>query len=439
MTEKNYKEIFKNYAQPMIIRSVFNSFMHTADRMIAALFIGANALVATTIASPLMYLTYAISALFIGGLGAYVGLLIGQEKVKEANRLSSGILLVLLALGLMMTLPIVSFSNQISSFLGASDKVFDMTVSYLSIFSLSFPFMLIGRTLDVLIYNDDSPRYSFIVNVITTSMNLGLNIIAIVVFDLGIIGLAGATVISSAFQCIASLYYFVFKSKTIKLTKPSIKLKKIIRICYNGLSDFSMLIVDAVMVFVVNQAFTRFLTPAHFEAYAAVNVLLIVFYGIFMGATMGLQPIFSRSMGQKKYKYLKGLLAYSVKRTIILGLIAYLAFIPIASRVLSLFVQDQGTLELAIFFYLTLGFAVMFSNLPLQTSIFFTAINRPVESALISILRTLIFIPLIAYFSIMYIGAIGVAFGFLVADLILISGLVVYMKRVDISKLKILE
>jgi len=167
MTEKNYKEIFKNYAQPMIIRSVFNSFMHTADRMIAALFIGANALVATTIASPLMYLTYAISALFIGGLGAYVGLLIGQEKVKEANRLSSGILLVLLALGLMMTLPIVSFSNQISSFLGASDKVFDMTVSYLSIFSLSFPFMLIGRTLDVLIYNDDSPRYSFIVNVIT--------------------------------------------------------------------------------------------------------------------------------------------------------------------------------------------------------------------------------------------------------------------------------
>ncbi|RXV63592.1 hypothetical protein DWB64_01050 [Fusibacter sp. A1] len=49
-----------------------------------------------------------------------------------------------------------------------------------------------------------------------------------------------------------------------------------------------MLIVDAVMVYVVNRAFISFLTPKHFEAYASANILMIVFYGIFMGATGGL-------------------------------------------------------------------------------------------------------------------------------------------------------
>lgn len=439
MTENNYKAVFKTYAQPMIIRSVFNSFMHTADRLIAAIFIGAQALVATTLASPLMYLTFAIAALFIGGLGAYVGLLIGQKRVYTANRISSGVLVLLGVIGIVMTIPIYYFSKDLALLLGAKDQILEMTSLYIGVFSLSFPFMLVGRSLDVLIYNDESPRYSFIVNVITTTMNLTLNVIAIAILDLGIVGLAGATVLSTFFQFAAGIYYFAFKSKEIKLVKPTFDIKRILRIAYNGLSDFSMLIVDAVMVFIINRAFTQFLTPAHFEAYAAVNVLLIVFYGIFMGATMGLQPILSRSMGEMKYDYLKGMLSYSIKKTIGLGFIVYLFFIPIMDPILKLFLSDPATLELGKFFYITLGFAVLFSNLPLQTSIFFTAINRPLESALISVLRTLVFIPIIGYFSIMLIGPLGLAVGFILADMILISGLVVYMKKTDISKLKILD
>ncbi len=49
-----FKKTFKEYAKPMIIRSIFGSIMNTADRTIAAI--------------------------FIGGLGAYVGLLIRKKQ-----------------------------------------------------------------------------------------------------------------------------------------------------------------------------------------------------------------------------------------------------------------------------------------------------------------------------------------------------------------------
>ncbi|MCK8060322.1 MULTISPECIES: hypothetical protein [unclassified Fusibacter] len=82
--QENYSKLFRSYAFPMMIRGVLNSLMHTADRLVAALFIGASALVATTITSPLMYLTNAVSALFIG-----------REKPKKAGQSASGILLLL--------------------------------------------------------------------------------------------------------------------------------------------------------------------------------------------------------------------------------------------------------------------------------------------------------------------------------------------------------
>ncbi len=107
----------------------------------------------------------------------------------------------------------------------------------------------------------------------------------------------------------------------------------------------------------------------------------------------------------------------------------YVVSVPISGLVLKLFVDSPIALEHAKFFYISIGFAVMFSNLPLQTSSFFTAINRPIESVVISIARTLFLIPLIAYISIMLMGGLGVAVGYLLADVILIAFLVVYMKK----------
>lgn len=434
-----YKKTFNEYALPMIVRSIFSSIMHTADRTIAAIFIGASALVATTLVTPLLYLIYGLSALFIGGLGAYVGLLIGRNKVDKARSISSGIIMLLCFVGLIVGLPAVLFSEKITIFLGARGSMIDMASTYLRIISLSFPVMLVGRGIDVLIYNDGNPKYSFKLSIVVTIMNLVLNVITVAVFDLGILGLALSTVISETVMLLGGLYYYIFKAKSLKISKPILNMRIVLRIAYNGLSDFAMLFVDAVMIFILNQAFIRFLTPAHFEGYAAANVLIILFYSIYMGASAGLQPIHSQLMGRGEFSKLKKLLYYSVRKTVWLGLLAYIVSLPISSVVLQLFIKNPTAFSHAKFFYMTMGFAVMFSNLPLQVSAFFTAINRPLESVLISLVRTLVLIPIIAYVSIMLIGGLGVAIGYLLADVILILVLVVYMRRIDISKLKVLD
>ena len=430
---------FKEYARPMIIRSLFGKIMHTADQLIAALYIGASALVATTLISPLMFLIAALAMFFISGLGAYVGLLIGKGNVQKANKLSSGILIIMGVLGTILMIPCVFFSDQIAYMLGARGQFLIMSAQYLKFFALSFPFLLVGRGLDVLILNDGSPGYSFKLNILTTVSNLALNVFAVVILGLGIKGLALATFVSTFIGFVGGAIYFLGKNSTIKLVRPSFKIKTILRVAYNGFSDFAMMIVESIMVYVINMAFVWYLTPEHFEAYAAANLIVTMFYSIYMGASMGLQPILSQMMGRGEFHFLKDLIFYSVKKSLLYGVMVYLALIPVIGRVLKLFVDKPLTVELGVFFYLTIGVATLFSNMPLQMTVFFTAINRPMESALISCVRTLVLIPPIVFILIKTLGAVGLASGMIVADLIMILGLMVFIRKLDISDLKVYE
>lgn len=85
---------------------------------------------------------------------------------------------------------------------------------------------------DVLIYNDGSPKYSFKLSIIVTIMNLGLNMITVAVFNMGIFGLAMSTVMSETVMLIGDLYYYLFKAKDVKLSKPAININTVARIAY---------------------------------------------------------------------------------------------------------------------------------------------------------------------------------------------------------------
>ena len=193
------------------------------------------------------------------------------------------------------------------------------------------------------------------------------------------------------------------------------------------------------MIYIINIAFVKYLTPAHFEAYATISIFTTLFYSIFMGSMLGIQPVLSQYMGAGNFKDLKVIFKCSVKKTTIYAIAGFIILLPVIKPLLSLFLTGAGTLDLGIFMYITIGFAVLFSNIPIQASLFFTAINRPVESALISIARTFILIPVFSYLFIRMLQAPGISLGLIIADLVLIAGFSLYFKKLDISLLKVSE
>lgn len=436
--KKTNKEYFKDYGKVMIFKSFFNSLMSVADRIVAGTFIGSSALVATTLVSPLMFIIASVALLFVSGMGSYVGLLIGRGEREKVSSMVSGLLVIMFFVAIGLMLPGYLFTEKIAYLLGARGDYLELAKEYLKILSIAFPFIMLAKTLDVLILNDGSPKYSFGVNIIGTISNLFINIISIVVFDMGVGGLAFATLLSSLIQFLLGVYYFAKKSKVIKIGKATFEIKRIGRVLYNGLSDFSLVATESLMIYVVNMAFVKYLSPVEFEAYAIVNILVTLFYSIFMGNSFGLQPIYSQMFGAKVFGRLNSLLNYSVKVSSTYSLTLFLVLIPFLTMVFSLFTNDFEVIKVAKTFYFTYAFAILFSNYPLQTTYFFTAINRPLESMGISLLRSLVLIPILTYMFIMNFGVVGLAMAYIISDLLISFIVYIYLKRIDYKSLKVI-
>ncbi|MGB3366905.1 MAG: MATE family efflux transporter [Acidaminobacteraceae bacterium] len=440
MEFKSNKSYFKEYSLTLIVKNVIMGLMLAADKIIGTIFIGVNALVATNLIGPLQVIIYAISALFMGGLGSYVGLLLGRKDVEKANRATSMTMLVLTGLMSIITLLIVMNPDKIAYFVGARGDILEITSSYLYYVSWGFIPMVLAAAIDIVIMNDGSPKFIMKVNLFSTVLNLMLNLIFVVLLKWGIIGLAVATTISNLIHLIISVYYYIFKCKTLKFVAPKFDLEILIRILYNGSSDFIGMFSEGLKRYVINIAIISFLTVKHMEAYSMVSMFIIIFISsVFYGTAQGMQPIFSNMMGAKKFDRLKPLLNYSVRKSNIIALAIFIIAIPFMKIVFGFFLNDPETIKIGFYIYLTYGLATLFENLPNAAIMFFTAINRPLESIVFSVSRTVFLLPILTYFSIYALGQSGLMIGTLLAEGIMIIASIKYLKSLAFEKMRIVE
>lgn len=440
MEFKSNKGYFKEYSLVLIFKNVIMGIMMAADKIIGAIFIGVNALVATNLIGPLQVIIYAISALFMGGLGSYVGLLLGRKDAEKANRASSLTMLVLTSIMSVITVLIMMYPEKISYFFGARGDILEITSTYLFYVSLGFMPMVLAAAIDIVIMNDGSPKFIMKVKLFSTVLNVMLNLFLVAILKWGIIGLAIATTISNLVHLIISAYYYLFKCKTLKLVAPKLDFEILIRILYNGSSDFIGMFSEGLKRYVINIAIISFLTAKHMEAYSVVSMFVIIFISsVFYGTAQGMQPIFSNMMGAKKFDRLKPLLNYSVRKSNIIALVIFIIAIPFMEATLGLFLNDPETIKIGFYLYLSYGLATLFENLPNAAIMFFTAIKRPLESIVFSISRTVFLLPIFTYISIFALGESGLMIGTLLAEGIMIVATIKYLKPLKFESMLIVE
>ena len=111
---------------------------------------------------------------------------------------------------------------------------------------------------------------------------------------------------------------------------------------------------------------------------------------IYLGSQYGLQPITSKLRGQEQHDGFIQLFIFSVKRSALYVLSFYVAIIPVVWVGLPYFLDNLELVKITFILYLGIGFAIVLSNIGIQSTVFFTSINRLIESIAIAVLRALI-------------------------------------------------
>lgn len=223
------------FALPLAASSILQQLFNSVDTAVVGRFASSQALAAVGSNSSLISL---MINLFVGislGSNVVIAHYIGQKKEESIHAAIHTAILVAIASGLFVLVLGQFIARPVLTLMGTPEDVIDLAVLYLRIYFLGMPFiMLYDFGSSILRSTGDSkrPLYALIAAGIINTM---LNLILVIVFHLGVSGVAIATVVSNMVSSGIILYILMHEEPPIRLSfhKLSIhlpELKKILQI-----------------------------------------------------------------------------------------------------------------------------------------------------------------------------------------------------------------
>lgn len=209
MTEGMPVRHILRFAVPLFIGTVFQQFYSFADTMIAGRCLGDQAIAAIGASAAIYSLLIAFANGMNSGYGIVLSRAFGAKNQDKCRRTVATMLFLDVAIAALLTIAAVVFLKPILHWLDTPADIFDNAYCYILV--------ILGGMITTVSYNmaagflravgnSRTPLYFLILSCV---LNLGMDILFIVAFGMGIGGAAAATVIAqgiSAFCCISYIW-----------------------------------------------------------------------------------------------------------------------------------------------------------------------------------------------------------------------------------------
>lgn len=199
-------QIFK-FAVPMLIGQMFQQLYTFVDQIIVGNFLGTEALAAVGASFPIIFTLIALVIGIASGGTIVISQFFGAKDFRMVKRAIDTVFIMLFAAAIILTAIGFPFLEQIFRLIKLPEELMDMGVSYLSIYVggliLFFGYNGVAAILRGL-GDSVTPLYFLI---LATVLNIGLDLLFIVVFGWGVEGAAWATLIAQGVAFFTAALY----------------------------------------------------------------------------------------------------------------------------------------------------------------------------------------------------------------------------------------
>lgn len=391
---KKISKIVWEYALPGIVGTVVTALYNVIGRIFIGQGVGALAISGLAITFPVMSLTSSLGMLVGSGAAARISISLGKKDKETSEKiLGNSLLLTILLNAVFITLILLNLEPILRAF-GASDLTLPYAYDYLKIVLLGNVFVSLCYNFNAMMRSSGYPKKAMITMLIGAVFSVILTPIFLYGFDLGIQGVAWATVISMFIGMLFVMYHFIQKSSLIRLKWKNIRLDKkiILSIISIGMSPFSMQVAGSAVAVLMNTSLLRHGGDLAVGAYGIINTVLMMFLMVIMGLNQGTQPIIGYNYGAGNYKRVRETLKYSIKVATIITFAGALIGIFLPGVFAKAFTTDNDLVNIT-----ERGIRIAVSALPLVgfqivSSSFFQSIGFAAKSLIQSLSRQLIFL-----------------------------------------------
>lgn len=381
------------YCFPAVMLLLVSSSYTVIDAMFVSSFVNSNALSAMNIVVPLDGFMVGVAVMLGTGGSALLGKLLGEERKKEANQNFSLINLTAIFIALVFTVLILANFKLVLSYLGASKILQPYCISYGWPIVLSALPYILQIMFNSLFITAGKPKLALIVSLISGFLNLSLDYLFIVPLKMGIAGAAWGTLISRLFGGLFPLFYFWKREYGLRFEKPVMRLPVILKVVTNGSSEMVSNIAASVITYLYNIEMMRLIGEDGVAAITIIQYTQFLYVAVFFGFANAVAPIISYNYGAKDHKYLQKLFRYCLTIITILTVGLMAISLTKCDTLLQFFISKGSRVyNLARRGYLLFIWNFIFAGLNIFSSSLFSAFGNGLISAIISFLRTFVFI-----------------------------------------------
>lgn len=281
-------KLMLSFMLPMMFGMIFQQFYSMVDTIVVGNFIGVDALAGVGSTGSINFLVLGLCTGICSGFAIPVAQKFGEKDFDGLRRFVGNMIWLTVLIAGTVTLITTILCRHILTWMDTPAEVFQYAYDYLFIIFLGIPATMLYNLLSGILRSLGDSKTPLFFLIMSSLLNVCLDILFILTFNMGVAGAAWATLLSQLISGLLCLIYMVKKFPILHLNKHELALDSsyVTQLLAMGLPmgmQFSITAIGSILV----QAAVNGIGPAAMAAVTAANKVSMLFSCVFdaMGST----------------------------------------------------------------------------------------------------------------------------------------------------------
>lgn len=363
MTEGSEFRIIITFTLPLLLGNLFQQFYNIVDSVIVGQYLGSNALAAVGATGSMTYLFYTLCIGLSVGTGILIAQHFGAGNEDYVKKLIANSSYVILFFGVILTVVSVLLAPMLLKLLGTPETIFDDAVGYMRVACAGTVAVAAYNWINAVMRALGNSSVPLIFLIVASVLNVGLDLLFVIVFGMGVKGAALATITAQAVSAASCIIFAFLKFPQFRIGKENARFDN--AIAWNCVSKgvpiaLQNAFISVSMIYLQRTA--NMFGDTVIASYATTMRVEQLIQQPFISLSTALSTFTGQNLGAGRLDrcirgFRKSMAAMAVFAIVMLGV-----FMMISELIVSVFVSDAdvinigGTaLKLSACFYLFLG------------------------------------------------------------------------------------
>ena len=236
LTKGSPMKLILGFMLPMLLGLLFQQFYNMVDTIVVGQFLGVNALAGVGSTGSVNFLVLGFCMGVCAGFAIPVAQKFGEKDFDGLRKFVGNTIWLGIGFAAVMTTATCLLCGNILHWMNTPDTVFKEAYDYIFVIFLGIPVTFLYNILSGFIRSLGDSKSPVVILIISSILNVGLDLLFILVFDMGVAGAGWATVLAQLISGIACLVYMIKRFDILHLSRKDLKpdAYSISRLCAMG-------------------------------------------------------------------------------------------------------------------------------------------------------------------------------------------------------------